>query len=77
MLKGSCACGQVRYEIWGDLLAPITYCHCWRCRKQSRSSFGTTAGLKATCARSDREGGERFRGTDFARLLCASSGLKS
>jgi hypothetical protein len=48
MLKGSCACGQVRYEIRGDLLGPITYCHCWRCRKQSGSSFGTTAGLKAT-----------------------------
>jgi hypothetical protein len=48
MLKGSCACGQVRYEVWGDLLGPITYCHCWRCRKQSGSSFGTTAGLKTT-----------------------------
>ena len=48
MLMGSCACGQVRYEIRGNLLGPITYCHCWRCRKQSGSSFGTTAGLKAT-----------------------------
>ena len=48
MLKGSCACGQVRYEIRDSLLGPITYCHCWRCRKQSGSSFGTTAGLKAT-----------------------------
>ena len=45
MLKGSCACGQVRYEIRGQLIGPITYCHCWRCRKQSGSSFGTTAGL--------------------------------
>lgn len=48
MLKGSCACGHVRYEIHGGLLGPVTYCHCWRCRKQSGSSFGTTAGLKAT-----------------------------
>jgi hypothetical protein len=47
MLKGSCACGKVRYEIEGDLLGPITYCHCWRCRKQSGSSFGTTGGIKA------------------------------
>lgn len=47
MLKGSCACGQIRYEIRGSLLGPITYCHCWRCRKQSGSSFGTTAGLEA------------------------------
>jgi hypothetical protein len=47
MLKGSCACGRVRYEIRGELLGPVTYCHCWRCRKHSGSSFGTTAGVKA------------------------------
>jgi hypothetical protein len=47
MLKGSCACGRIRYEIRGDLIGPVTYCHCWRCRKHSGSSFGTTAGVKA------------------------------
>ena len=47
MLNGSCACGRVRYEIQGELLGPITYCHCWRCRKHSGSSFGTTVGVKA------------------------------
>jgi hypothetical protein len=47
VLKGSCACGRVRYEIRGELLGPVTYCHCWRCRKHSGSSFGTTAGVKA------------------------------
>lgn len=47
MLKGSCACGRVRYEIRGTLKGPITYCHCWRCRKHSGSSFGTTAGVDA------------------------------
>jgi hypothetical protein len=45
MLTGSCACGRVTYEIRGPLIGPITYCHCWRCRKQSGSSFGTTAGV--------------------------------
>ena len=48
MLNGSCACGHVRYEIRGQLLGLITYCHCWRCRKHSGSSFGTTAGVKAS-----------------------------
>jgi hypothetical protein len=48
MLKGSCACGRIRYQIDGELLGPITYCHCWRCRKHSGSSFGTTAGVKAS-----------------------------
>jgi hypothetical protein len=47
MLRGSCACGRVRYEIRGALIGPVTYCHCWRCRKHSGSSFGTTAGVKA------------------------------
>ena len=48
MLKGSCACGCVTYEIRGELVGPITYCHCWRCRKQSGSSFGTTSGVVAS-----------------------------
>jgi hypothetical protein len=46
MLNGSCACGRVRYEIRGELIGPITYCHCWRCRKHSGSSFGTTVGVR-------------------------------
>jgi len=46
MLEGSCACGGVRYEIRGELLGPVTYCHCWRCRKHSGSSFGTTVGVR-------------------------------
>ena len=45
MLKGSCACGRIRYEIRGGLVGPVTYCHCWRCRKHSGSSFGTTVGV--------------------------------
>jgi hypothetical protein len=37
MLEGSCACGRIRYEIDGELIGPVTYCHCWRCRKHSFS----------------------------------------
>jgi len=47
MLRGSCACGRITYEIRGELVGPVTYCHCWRCRKHSGSSFGTTAGVRA------------------------------
>jgi hypothetical protein len=47
MLKGSCACGETRYEIRGELVGPVTLCHCWRCRKHSGSSFGTTVGVRA------------------------------
>ena len=48
MLAGSCACGRIKYEVRGKLIGPVTYCHCWRCRKHSGSSFGTTAGIAAT-----------------------------
>jgi hypothetical protein len=48
MLQGSCACGRFRYEIRGELLGPVSYCHCWQCRKQSGSSFGTTAGVQTS-----------------------------
>lgn len=48
MLEGSCACGQVSYKIQGQLRGPVTYCHCWRCRKHSGSSFGTTAAVRAS-----------------------------
>jgi hypothetical protein len=43
MLYGSCACGRVRYEIRGELLGPITYCHCWRYRKHSHFMVGSKA----------------------------------
>ena len=48
MLRGSCACGRITYEIRGHLIGPVTYCHCWRCRKHSGSSFGTTVGVAAS-----------------------------
>jgi len=43
MLKGSCLCGGVKYEIAGELGA-VTNCHCSLCRKMSGSAFasGTT-----------------------------------
>jgi hypothetical protein len=47
MLEGSCACGRVRYEIRGEFIGPVCYCHCWRCRKLSGSSFGTTVPVRA------------------------------
>ena len=48
MLRGSCACQKIRYQIDGPFLEPVTYCHCWRCRKHSGTSFGTTVGLDTT-----------------------------
>lgn len=32
MIKGSCLCGKVKFEISGDPFS-LSYCHCSRCRK--------------------------------------------
>ena len=44
-LRGSCACGGIRYEVAGELRGPLSHCHCWQCRKHSGASFGTTAAV--------------------------------
>lgn len=39
-LKGSCLCGDVRYEVKGDILN-LWHCHCERCRKASGTGHAT------------------------------------
>ena len=41
MIKGSCLCGGVQYQI-NEALGPIIYCHCRRCRKSSGSACVTS-----------------------------------
>lgn len=50
MLKGSCLCGGIRYEIDGNL-GPVANCHCTQCRKASGASFTTSASVPATSFR--------------------------
>src|SRR5712664_2606024 len=38
MIKGSCLCGGVRFEI-EQAAGPLELCHCSRCRKVSGSAF--------------------------------------
>jgi len=40
MLRGSCLCGKVSYEIHGSPQF-MYYCHCGMCRKATGSSFAT------------------------------------
>lgn len=42
MIRGSCLCGQVRYEIQGAPGEP-GHCHCSVCRKANGAAFGTYA----------------------------------
>jgi len=41
MIKGSCACGGVRFEI--DEVRSLTHCHCANCRKLTAATFATYA----------------------------------
>ena len=45
MIRGSCLCGGVRFEIRG-VLGPFELCHCSRCRKVSGSAFAAMVGVK-------------------------------
>ena len=42
MLRGSCLCGSVRFEINGQV-KEMSNCHCSQCRKAYGSAFGTIA----------------------------------
>jgi hypothetical protein len=41
MIRGSCACGAIRFEI--DAVRSLTHCHCVNCRKLTGASFATYA----------------------------------
>ena len=42
MLKGSCLCNAIQYEIDGEL-GPIVMCHCSKCRKANGTAYATNA----------------------------------
>jgi hypothetical protein len=41
MIKGSCLCGGVQFEV--DEILLLTHCHCANCRKLTGAAFGTYA----------------------------------
>ncbi|HEV8712457.1 MAG TPA: GFA family protein [Candidatus Binatia bacterium] len=45
MIRGSCLCGGVRFEIRG-IIGPFELCHCNRCRKVSGSAFAAMVGVR-------------------------------
>ena len=46
MLKGSCLCSGIRYEIDAEL-GPVTNCHCSQCRKAAGAAFASNASVPA------------------------------
>ena len=56
MYEGSCLCGQIKYQIKGEL-SDFGYCHCTSCRKASGSAHGANAGIdRSSVALSDPDG---------------------
>ncbi|MDD2344455.1 MAG: GFA family protein [Tolumonas sp.] len=45
MLKGSCLCNAIQYEIQGEL-GPTMMCHCSKCRKANGSAYAINAAVK-------------------------------
>ena len=68
MVKGSCLCGGVRYEIDGEI-GPMAHCYCSMCRKQHGASFVTFVGVKTSDFR-------WVKGEDLVARYRSSPGLE-
>lgn len=45
MLKGSCLCGSVSYQL-DDRIEQIVFCHCSKCRKATGTAFNSATAVK-------------------------------
>jgi hypothetical protein len=76
MIRGSCLCGEVRFEISGKL-SDASHCHCSMCRKAHGAAFGTYAAAKAADFRlvSGEHRITRYRSSaGIVRTFCARCG---
>ena len=76
MIRASCLCGEVRFEIRGEL-SGASHCHCSMCRKAHGAAFGTYAAVKATDFRvtSGADRITRYRSSaGIVRTFCARCG---
>jgi hypothetical protein len=68
MHAGSCLCGNIKYEIDGEL-SDFGYCHCRSCRKANGTAFGANAGV-------DRSAFKLLSGADSLREFASSPGKR-
>ena len=75
MIRGSCLCRAVTWEISGPL-EEIHHCHCSRCRKGHGAAFSTYAGIRANSFRftSGNERVQRYRSESAERSFCQICG---
>jgi len=76
MYEGSCLCGNVRYEVVGEI-THVTHCHCSMCRKAHGAAFATYGSVRSEQHRFAEGGGlvRRYRSSEHAiRSFCANCG---
>ena len=76
MIRASCVCGEVRFEVSGSL-SGASHCHCSMCRKAHGAAFGTYAAARATDFRivSGEDRITRYRSSGgVVRTFCARCG---
>ncbi|MBV1866380.1 MAG: GFA family protein [Marinosulfonomonas sp.] len=77
MIKGSCLCGKVAFEISGEP-SSLSYCHCSRCRKAagifSAVLIGKAADLKITQGQDAISKFSPESGAKFERCFCKECG---
>src|ERR1700733_6039720 len=75
-IRGSCLCGEVAYEIDGEL-TDLVHCHCLMCRKTHSAAFGTYGSVPRGAFRFVRgeENVVRYRSSDYVtRTFCGRFG---
>jgi len=74
MLKGSCLCGAVEYEV-EEPLENLVHCHCSMCRKIHGTPFGTYVRSRAVSYIQGKESIKRYESSaDFERCFCGLCG---
>lgn len=74
--KGSCHCGQVRYEVTLDLTQPVIACNCSMCgRSGTLLAFVPTAAFQLV-AGEDSLREYRFNKKVIQHLFCTTCGIK-
>lgn len=76
MIKGSCLCGGIRYEYYGEI-KEISICHCSQCRKAQGSAFVAICPIESAKFRIIEGANllKEFRGSPHkARVFCSNCG---
>lgn len=75
MLKGSCLCGSIRYELDAELLY-LFHCHCKECRAFSGASHASNASIEASklTISDDQNNLANYKTQTGSRYFCKNCG---